>query len=142
MTEAPRIVTSRWDTLDAHTIDGYRRSGAYEGYAGIKAALDRSPAQVLDEAAKFVDSAIAPLQCALELEPAVAAHAWNLAAAAQAAQRLGTCYRSLRRYLEQTDDSDGAASRRRTAELFCRSYSAKTDEAPLVSTAQASFGED
>ena len=49
MTEVPRIVTSRWDTLDAHTIDGYRRSGAYEGYAGIKAALDRSPAQVLDE---------------------------------------------------------------------------------------------
>ena len=86
--------------------------------------------------------ALAPLQRALELEPAVAAHAWNLAAAAQAAQRLGTCYRSLRRYLEQTDDSDGAASRRRTAELFCRSYSAKTDEAPLVSNAQASFGED
>jgi tetratricopeptide (TPR) repeat protein len=86
--------------------------------------------------------ALAPLQRALELEPAVAAHAWNLAAAAQAAQRLSTCYRSLRRYLEQTDDSDGAASRRRTAELFCRSYSPKGDETPLVGTAQASLGED
>lgn len=86
--------------------------------------------------------ALAPLQRALELEPAVAAHAWNLAAAAQAAQRLGTCYRSLRRYLEQTDDSDGAPSRRRTAELFCRSYSPKADEAPLAGPAQASFGEE
>jgi len=89
--------------------------------------------------------AMAPLQRALELEPAVAAHAWNLAAAAQAAQRLGTCYRSLRRYLEQPDDSEGAASRRRTAELFCRSYSPrapKTDEAPQAGTAQAGLGEE
>ncbi len=67
-------------------------------------------------------SAIAPLQCALELEPAVAAHAWNLASAAHAAKQLGVCHRSLRRYLEQSDDSEGAASRRRTAESFCRSY--------------------
>lgn len=86
--------------------------------------------------------ALAPLQRALELEPAVAAHAWNLAAAAQAAQRLGTCYRSLRRYLEQTDDSDGAASRRRTAELFCRSYSPKADEAPPAGPVQASLGDE
>ncbi len=86
--------------------------------------------------------ALAPLQRALELEPTVAAHAWNLAAAAQAAQRLDACYRSLRRYLDQRDDSDGAASRRRTAEQFCRSYRPAADAAPLASPAQVVSGED
>jgi NADH-quinone oxidoreductase subunit F len=49
MTDAPQIVSSRWDVLDAHTIDGYRASGSYEGYAGLRRALEMSPAAVLDE---------------------------------------------------------------------------------------------
>ena len=44
-----RIVSSRWDVLDAHTIDGYKKSGSYEGYAGLKAALARSPQSVMAE---------------------------------------------------------------------------------------------
>lgn len=92
-------------------------------------------------------SAIAPLQCALELEPAVAAHAWNLASAAHAAKQLGVCYRSLRRYLEQSDDSEGAASRRRTAESFCRSHEQSlpgslTEPALTQVLAQAGAGEE
>lgn len=66
--------------------------------------------------------ALTQLALASELEPTVAAHAWNLATAAQAAQQVGCCYRSLRRYLEQHDGSEGASARRRTAEAFCRSY--------------------
>ena len=66
--------------------------------------------------------ALAHLECARALEPAVAAHSWNHACAAHAAQRPGTCYRSLSGYLVQHDDLEGAASRRRTAEKFCRTY--------------------
>ncbi|HKY16574.1 MAG TPA: NADH-quinone oxidoreductase subunit NuoF [Microthrixaceae bacterium] len=45
----PLIVSSRFEVLDAHTLDGYKASGSYEGYAGLRAALARSPQQVLDE---------------------------------------------------------------------------------------------
>lgn len=45
----PQVVSSRWDVLDAHTLDGYRNSGSYKGYSGIAAALQRSPQQVLEE---------------------------------------------------------------------------------------------
>jgi NADH-quinone oxidoreductase subunit F len=45
-----QIVSSRWDVLDAHTIEGYKKSGSYEGYAGLKAALARSPQEVMAEA--------------------------------------------------------------------------------------------
>jgi len=43
------IVTSRWDVADAHTLEGYKRSGSYRGYAGLEAALAKSPQQVGDE---------------------------------------------------------------------------------------------
>jgi NADH-quinone oxidoreductase subunit F len=43
----PRIVTSRWSVEDGHTLDGYRRSGSYEGYAAIRQALNSTPAEVL-----------------------------------------------------------------------------------------------
>lgn len=42
----PAVVSSRWGVADGHTIDGYRRSGSYPGYEGIRAALDMSPAEV------------------------------------------------------------------------------------------------
>lgn len=88
-------------------------------------------------------SALAPLQRALELEPTVAAHAWNLAAAAHAARQPRTCYRSLRCYLEQRDDSDGAAGRRGTAEAFCQSYEQSAVPAePQLAPVLARAGEE
>ena len=44
--EIPRIVSSRWDSSDGHTLDGYRKSGGYEG---LKAALAMTPAAVAAE---------------------------------------------------------------------------------------------
>ena len=44
-----RVVTSRWDTPDGHTLDGYKRSGSYKGYAGLERALSMAPSQVLGE---------------------------------------------------------------------------------------------
>jgi len=49
VSEVPQIVSSRWDVLDGHTLDGYRRSGSYEGYSGMRAALAKSPGDVLAE---------------------------------------------------------------------------------------------
>jgi len=49
MTDVPQIVTSRWDVLDGHTLDGYKASGSYEGYAGLRRALEMAPAAVMDE---------------------------------------------------------------------------------------------
>ncbi len=49
MSEMPRIVSSRWDVADGHTLDGYRRSGSYAGYEGIRRALAMSPTEVMDE---------------------------------------------------------------------------------------------
>jgi NADH-quinone oxidoreductase subunit F len=46
MAQLPKIVTSRWDLDDGHTITTYEDTG---GYAGLKAALAKSPAQVADE---------------------------------------------------------------------------------------------
>ncbi|HPB46116.1 MAG: NADH-quinone oxidoreductase subunit NuoF [Microthrixaceae bacterium] len=45
----PQVVSSRWDVLDAHTLEGYKRSGSYEGYSGIAKALTRRPSEVLEE---------------------------------------------------------------------------------------------
>jgi len=49
MTGVPQIVTSRWGVADGHTIDGYRASGSYPGYEGIRRALAMSPTAVMDE---------------------------------------------------------------------------------------------
>jgi NADH-quinone oxidoreductase subunit F len=44
--EIPRIVTARWGLDDGHTLDGYRRTGGYEG---LRRALTMTPAAVADE---------------------------------------------------------------------------------------------
>ena len=36
--DVPKIITSRFDQADAHTLAGYRRT---EGYAGLEAALKK-----------------------------------------------------------------------------------------------------
>ena len=43
----PAIVSSRFGVEDGHTLDGYRRSGSYTGYDGLRAALAMSPAEVM-----------------------------------------------------------------------------------------------
>ena len=43
----PRVGSSRFDVEGAHTLEGYRSSGSYEGYAGLRAALAMSPAEVM-----------------------------------------------------------------------------------------------
>jgi NADH-quinone oxidoreductase subunit F len=42
----PAIVSSRFGVGDGHTLDGYRRSGSYTGYDGLRAALAMTPAEV------------------------------------------------------------------------------------------------
>jgi NADH-quinone oxidoreductase subunit F len=44
--EVPAIVSSRFDVADGHTLDGYRASGSYQGYQGLRAALDMAPGDV------------------------------------------------------------------------------------------------
>jgi NADH-quinone oxidoreductase subunit F len=46
VTEVPKIVTSRFDQPDGHTLVGYRRTG---GYQGLEAALAVSPQKVADD---------------------------------------------------------------------------------------------
>ena len=46
MNDVPKIITSRFDQGDAHTLDGYRRT---HGYEGLAAALEKTPQQVADE---------------------------------------------------------------------------------------------
>jgi NADH-quinone oxidoreductase subunit F len=45
--DVPDIVSSRWGVADGHTIDGYRNSGSYEGYSGLRAALAMAPDDVM-----------------------------------------------------------------------------------------------
>src|SRR5690554_4557785 len=46
VTDAPKIVTSRWNLDDGHTLARYEETG---GYAGLRAALAKSPADVVEE---------------------------------------------------------------------------------------------
>jgi NADH-quinone oxidoreductase subunit F len=46
ITDAPKIVSSRWDSDDGHTLEGYLATG---GYQGLRAALAKTPQQVADE---------------------------------------------------------------------------------------------
>ena len=39
----PLITTSRWNIEDGHTLEGYLRTG---GYQGLRRALEMTPAQV------------------------------------------------------------------------------------------------
>ncbi|MBA2607744.1 MAG: NADH-quinone oxidoreductase subunit F [Actinobacteria bacterium] len=43
--DLPKIVSGRWDIADAHTLDGYLRTGGYEG---LRRALAMQPAEVVD----------------------------------------------------------------------------------------------
>ncbi len=44
VTDAPKIITTRFEVADGHTLAGYERTG---GYAALRAALGRTPADVL-----------------------------------------------------------------------------------------------
>jgi NADH-quinone oxidoreductase subunit F len=44
--DTPKIITSRFDIADGHTLEGYLRTG---GYAGLRAALAKTPAEVHDD---------------------------------------------------------------------------------------------
>ena len=46
VTDAPKIITSRFGLADGHTIEGYEASGGYEG---LRAALAKKPADVVEE---------------------------------------------------------------------------------------------
>ena len=46
MADVPKIVTSRWDDDQAHTIERYTETG---GYAALHAALTRPPHEIVDE---------------------------------------------------------------------------------------------
>ncbi len=46
ITDAPKIITSRFGDSDAHTIDRYE---ATHGYEGLRAALEKRPDEVLEE---------------------------------------------------------------------------------------------
>ncbi len=46
VSDAPPIVSARWGTDGAHTLDGYLASG---GYAGLRAALAKTPQEVSEE---------------------------------------------------------------------------------------------
>jgi NADH-quinone oxidoreductase subunit F len=46
VTDAPKIVTTRFDRDDTHTLDGYLATG---GYDGLRRALGMSPADVVGE---------------------------------------------------------------------------------------------
>jgi NADH-quinone oxidoreductase subunit F len=42
----PKMITSRWDQVDGHTIDGYERTG---GYQAVRKALGMAPADLVAE---------------------------------------------------------------------------------------------
>lgn len=79
--------------------------------------------------------ALAPLGRAADLEPGVAVHRFNLATAASLAERPGSCYRQLLRYLDGVDATPGADQRRAAArdqvERYKRSAAARYPGLPL-----------
>ena len=46
VTQIPKIVTSRWEDPEGHTLDRYVATG---GYDGLKAALAKAPGAVVEE---------------------------------------------------------------------------------------------
>jgi NADH-quinone oxidoreductase subunit F len=46
ITDAPKIVSARWDRDDGHTLQGFLDTG---GYQGLRAALAKAPSEVADE---------------------------------------------------------------------------------------------
>ena len=44
--DVPLIVSSRFTEPAGHTLEGYRNSGSYRGYEGLRSALERSPSEV------------------------------------------------------------------------------------------------
>jgi NADH-quinone oxidoreductase subunit F len=45
----PQIVSSRFEVMDGHTLDGYKSSGSYLGYEGLRRALEMAPDAVSAE---------------------------------------------------------------------------------------------
>ena len=45
----PSITTSRWEIDDGHTLEGYLRTG---GYQGLRRALEMTPSEVHEEVKK------------------------------------------------------------------------------------------
>ena len=89
--------------------------------------------------------AIVELKKAAELEPDEPLHAWNLAAAAKEADRLGGAYLALRDYLSlvSRDLTDGADERRLEARSFVRAYERALGEShPGVTLADFLRGEE
>lgn len=88
-------------------------------------------------------TAVEHLRQAARLDPEEALHAWNLAAAAKQADRMGGAYLALREYLERLDDTEGAQERRREARAFVRAYEKMLREShPGVSLADYLRGEE
>ena len=46
VTDAPKILTSRFGDPDSHTLERYEATG---GYQGLRAALAKTPAEVTEE---------------------------------------------------------------------------------------------
>ncbi|MCB1031984.1 MAG: NADH-quinone oxidoreductase subunit F, partial [Acidimicrobiales bacterium] len=46
VTDHPKIITSRFEVSDGYTLEGYVRTGGYEG---LKAALAKKPSEVVEE---------------------------------------------------------------------------------------------
>ncbi len=44
--EVPKVVSSRFDVDDGHTLHGYTQSGSFEGYAALRRALTMTPGAV------------------------------------------------------------------------------------------------
>ncbi len=44
--DVPKVVSSRFDVADGHTLDGYTRSGSFEGYAALRRVLTMTPGAV------------------------------------------------------------------------------------------------
>lgn len=43
----PLVVSSRFGELNGHTLDGYKDTGSYTGYAALNQILSMAPSQVL-----------------------------------------------------------------------------------------------
>lgn len=89
------------------------------------------------------EPAVLHLQKAAVLEPGSALHKWNLAAAARAADRMGTCYQTLHEYVRTRDEEAGNEDRLREARAFCRAYETMLQDAyPGVALSRVLEGEE
>jgi tetratricopeptide (TPR) repeat protein len=89
------------------------------------------------------EAALPHLEAAAVLEPSVALHHWNLAAAAQETGRVGRAYLALRSYLESVDQDTGAYERQAEAAQYLGEYErAVADQHPRIDPADLAAGEE